>query len=151
MEVLIKDASTAPQLKSFDKFELMTLISLKQTEFLQGKEELHNLKLTYLDTIQIVNDFLRIRLAGDQYRSVDEKVSRSLLDQIFKQESGFIEWFEVVKILKNRLPGASTLIKRYFQNKFMQKPMVPSPLLTTNSYLLNEDWVYQLQMGAFST
>lgn len=52
-------------MKSFDRLELTTLISLRNTQFLANKEELHALRIPYLDAVIILNDLLRIRLAHD--------------------------------------------------------------------------------------
>lgn len=67
MEVLLKDASSVNKLKNLNKVELFSLISLKSSQYINNKEELHSLKITYLDAITIINDILKIRLNGDNF------------------------------------------------------------------------------------
>ncbi|CAK64355.1 unnamed protein product (macronuclear) [Paramecium tetraurelia] len=152
LEVLLKDASSVNELKNLNKVELFSLISLKSSQYIKNKEELHSFKITYLDAITIINDILKIRLQGDNFQNIDEKASRAFLDSMFKSENGIIDWFELIKQLRIRLGGLSGAIKQYMKTKFflLDSAMVV-PQMNTTSYLLNEDLIFQLQLSAHET
>ncbi|CAD8072773.1 unnamed protein product [Paramecium sonneborni] len=152
LEVLIKDASSVNQLKNLNKIELFSLISLKSSQYINNKEELHSFKITYLDAITIINDILKIRLHGDNFQNIDEKASRAFLDSLFKSENGIIDWFELIKQLRIRLGGLSGVIKQYMKTKFfLLEKSLEIPQMNTTSYLLNEDLIFQLQLSAHET
>ncbi|CAD8153756.1 unnamed protein product [Paramecium pentaurelia] len=152
LEVLLKDASSVNQLKNLNKIELFSLISLKSSQYINNKEELHSYKITYLDAITIINDILKIRLNGDNFQNIDEKASRALLDSLFKSENGIIDWFELIKQLRIRLGGLSGVIKQYMKTKFfLLDTALEVPQMNTTSYLINEDLIFQLQLSAHET
>lgn len=65
---------------------------------------------------------------------------------------GLLEWYELVRHLKAKLRGISSVLKQYFQHKFMGKSLpVLTPALSTESYLLNEDWLFTLHLAAYES
>lgn len=89
-----------PEFKNFEKVELMSLVSIENTKFLTDKDDLNNLHITYLQAVEIVGDIIRIHLEGSENYFNDERPIKAFVDQLYWNESGIIDWFNLMKYLK---------------------------------------------------
>lgn len=66
VEIMLKESFTTsnPDFKSFEKLELMTIISIESSAYLHDKEELKKLSVTYLQAIEVIYDLLTIHKSG---------------------------------------------------------------------------------------
>ncbi|CAD8142784.1 unnamed protein product [Paramecium pentaurelia] len=152
LELLVKDVQTnIPTFKNLERFELMSLISLQDSKFLATKEELAQLQLTYLDTIGVIKDLIKMHQIGKKAVSTNERYIKTLVDMLYKNEAGSLSWVNLVEFVTKQMPGTKETIKLYFQAKFMGKQINNFiPVVNTPSYFLTDELCFQLSLSTNS-
>ncbi|CAK82191.1 unnamed protein product (macronuclear) [Paramecium tetraurelia] len=154
VELLVKDVQTSvPAFKNLERFELMSLITLQNYRYVKSKEELAQLQLTYLDTLSVIKDIIKMYQHTQKNAPTNEKYIKSLVDQLYnlENESGSLSWVQLMDFISKQMPGAKQLIKKYFQAKFMGKQFNSIiPIVNTPSYFVTDELFFQLLLSSQS-
>ncbi|CAD8058617.1 unnamed protein product [Paramecium sonneborni] len=149
LELLVKDVQTSvPTFKNLERFELMSLITLQNYRYVKSKEELAQLQLTYLDTLCVIKDIIKMYQHNQKNATTNEKYIKTLIDQLYKNEFGTLSWIQLMDFIQRQMPQASFFIKKYFQAKFMGKQFNNIiPVINTPSYFITDELFFQLLLS----
>jgi len=87
-----------------------------------------------------MKNVLKIFYHDTRNHLLDETAAKVLVDSIYNDDKGSINWWKFILFIKEQLIYLNTLLKFYFSFKFLSKSLrFRLPKLTKSSYIFNNE------------
>lgn len=132
---------------------MQLLAFLKFPRFYQSKKSFDAKEeyISYSQGLQYLLTIFRIfrfQQSVDKYIPINQQAARALLDTVFINQFGTIDWWTFMVIVRQQLSFLNPVLKYYFLTKFLrQKVKFHLPKLLESSFLLNKQLVTLLYLS----